>query len=255
VKRAVAALVMLGIGTVMATPSQAATTVYGSAQLKYTVNATASVSIATNYNTTTGAQQLTAPSILASAAGSCTAPAAETAATLTFAGITPPGTAGTYTGCLYQNALSIGILSNDSTGVNVFEYIDTPQTGEAVCMVPTDASLKAAPSASAATGTVAPYYTGTTCGAGVAKLLPGLGAATAGTGFGAAGNPGGTAVTATPTATTYTSGGIQLCGGATCTGNSGTTWKYMGQDIQLNVGTTAVSGSAANVITVAVIPA
>jgi hypothetical protein len=50
----------------------------------------------------------------------------------------------------------------------------------------------------------------------------------------------------------YTAGGTTIC---TCLGNSGTIWKFLGQDIQLNVDGTAASGAAVgNVITVAVIP-
>ena len=83
--------------------------------------------------------------------------------------------------------------------------------------------------------------------------LTGLGAAVAGTGFGAAGLPVGptTNVTATPTATTYTAGGQTLYNGL---GVSGAAFKYIGEDLQMNVNATAVSGAATNVITIAVIP-
>jgi len=252
VKRALAALVMLGIATVFAAPSSAAVTVYGSAQLKYTVNATASVSIATNYNAA-GAQGLGAPSILASAAGNCTAPAAEVAATLTFASITPPGGAG-FTGCYYKNAISVGVLSNDASGVKVIEYADALATGEQICMFPIDAALQATPTASGASGNPG-AYAGAVCptvNAVVGQKLSALGATNSGgAGFGAAGNPGGTAVNANPLYTIYTAGGSTIC---TCVGNSGAVWKFLGQDIQLNADGTAASGAAANVITVAVIP-
>ncbi len=251
-KRALAALVMLGIGYVSTAPSSAAVTVYGSAQLKYTVNATASVSIATNYNAA-GAQGLGAPSILASAAGNCTAPAAEVAATLTFAGITPPGGAG-FTGCYYKNAISVGVLSNDASGVKVVEYADVIAGGEQICMFPIDSTLQAAPSASGAAGNPA-AYAGAACptvNAVAGQKLTALGATNSGgAGFGAAGNPGGTAVNANPLYTIYTAGGSTIC---TCVGNSGAVWKFLGQDIQLNADGTAASGAASNVITVAVIP-
>jgi len=120
---------MLGIATASAAPTMAATTVYGSAQLKYTVNATAAVSIAVNYDPTTGSiKNATAGSILASAAGNCSAAVAEGAnATLTFGGITPPGAG--YTGCYYQNAISVGVQSNDSSGIDVYEYLDVAPAG------------------------------------------------------------------------------------------------------------------------------
>src|SRR6202035_1371214 len=123
-KRALAALVMLGIATATAAPSMASTTVYGSAQLKYTVNATAAVSIAVNYDPTTGSiKNATAGSILPSVAGNCSAAVAEGVnATLTFGGITPPGAG--YTGCYYQNRISVGVQSNDTLGVKIMEYLD-----------------------------------------------------------------------------------------------------------------------------------
>src|ERR1700737_1769915 len=115
----------------LAGPSMAAgTPVYGSAQLKYTVNATASVSIAVNYDANGNIQNAVNSSILPSVAGNCSAGVAEGAlATLTFGGITPPAAAGTYTGCYYKNAMSIGILSNDGLGVKVYEYTDTLAPG------------------------------------------------------------------------------------------------------------------------------
>ncbi len=251
-KRAVTALVALGIATVTCTPASAVTTVYGSAQIKYTVNATASVAISTNYVAATGAQAAGAATILPSVAGNCTAGVAETTATMTFGGITPP-TSG-YTGCYYENAIAIGVLSNDAAGVKVAEYTDTLATGTQICAYPQDAALAASPTASGASGNPAGYTT--SCGTVNSKTgtaLVGLGAATAGTGFGAAGNPGSTDVTATPTATTYTAGGLVFCGGV-CTGTTGAAYKWLGQDIQMNVSGSASSGAATNVITIAVIP-
>jgi hypothetical protein len=263
VKRAVAALVMLGIATATAAPSMAATTVYGSAQLKYTVNATASVSIAVNYDPTTGSiKNATAGSILPSAAGNCTAAVAEGVnATLTFGGITPPGGAA-YTGCYYQNAVSVGVLSNDTNGVKVLEYLDSVPTGTAVCVFPlgTVNTLSALPAASGASGNPA-AYTGAACPtvnsiAGQALTAPNGSTITGGPNFGAAGAPAGvtTNVNATTSYVAWTAGGVQLFNGAAAAGLSGTTYKYVGQDVQMNVNGTAASGANTSIITVAVIP-
>jgi hypothetical protein len=249
---------MLGIATAVSTPGMAATTVYGSAQLKYTVNATAAVSIAVNYDPTTGSiKNATAGSILPSAAGMCSAAVAEGVnATLTFGGITPPGGAG-YTGCYYQNAISVGVQSNDTSGVKIFEYLDVAPAGTAVCVFPLGAAntLNALPTASGASGNPAAF--GGSCptvNAVAGQTLGALGAVTVGTGFGAAGAPAGvtTNVTANPTSTVYTAGGYNLYTGTT--GLSGTTFKYVGQDVQMNVNGTAASGAATSVITFAVIP-
>ncbi|MGD1066569.1 MAG: hypothetical protein ABR975_07110 [Vulcanimicrobiaceae bacterium] len=152
-KRALAALVMLGIATVTAAPSMAATTVYGSAQIKYTINATAQVAIATNYTSTAPyGQSAGAATILASTAGNCAAGVAETGATLTFGAITPGSSATTYTSCLYKNALLVGVNSNDSTGFKVWEYTDTVASGTVICAYANNtATMAASPVASPAT--------------------------------------------------------------------------------------------------------
>jgi hypothetical protein len=61
-----------------------------------------------------------------------------------------------------------------------------------------------------------------------------------------------TNVTANPTATTWTAGGYNLYTGKT--GLSGTSFNYVGQDVQMNVNGTAASGAATQVITFAVVP-
>jgi hypothetical protein len=249
---------MLGITATAAPAFAAGTPVYGSAQLKYTVNATAAVSLAVNYDPTTGSiKNATAGSILPSVAGNCSAAVAEGAnATLTFGGITPPGAG--YTGCYYQNAISLGVQSNDSLGIDVYEYLDVAPTGTAVCVFKLGAAntLNNLPPASGASGTPG-AYTGAACptvNSVGGQLLTALGAATAGSGFGAAGAPAGvtTNVTATPTATTYSAGPTAIYGGST--GLSGVAFKYLGQDVQMNVNGSAASGAATSIITFAVVP-
>ncbi len=254
-KRAVAALVMLGIATVTAAPSSAAPTVYGSAQLKYTVNATASISIAVNYDVNGAIQPAAASSILASAAGNCAAGVAEASnATLTFGGITPPGGAGTYTSCYYKNALSVGVNSNDSAGVKVVEYVDAVQPGTVICAYPIDATPKNKPTQSAATAIAGSGLCPAATGGGAGTALTGLGAVTAGAGFGALGNPGAPATVVTagaPTATAYTAGGLTLYNTAAAPPAG---WNFMGQDVSMNVSPAAPSGANTQVITIALIP-
>jgi len=246
------ALALVGIASFTAAPALAATTVYGSADVKFTVNATAEVAIATNYATTAPyGQSGTAATILDSTPGNCAAGVVETLATLTFGGVTPPGTG--YNGCYYKNAVEIGISSNDTNGYKVIEYIDTIVTGTQVCLFRLNATPAAAPTVSGATGNPAAYSGGCpTVNTIAGTALTGLGAATAGTGFGGASNPGtGTwNVTATPTATTYTSGGDTVYSGSSLLSG----WNYIGEDIQLNVSSAAPSSAQTNVLTVAVIP-
>src|SRR5665213_1525063 len=227
-------------------PVAAATTVYGSTQLKYTVNATAEVSIAVNYDPVTGSiKNAVAGTILPSVAGNCSAAVAEGVnATLTFGGITPPGAG--YTGCYYKNAISIGVLSNDASGVKIIQYLDASPAGTAVCIFPLGAAntLNALPTASGAAGNPAAYTgaAGPTVNAVNGSLFSALGVQAGVT----------TNVTANPTATVYTAGGTTVYTGTT--GLSGATFKYLGEDVQMNVNGTAASGAATSVITVAVIP-
>ena len=241
-KRAFTALAMLGLATVMTAPSSATTTVYGSAQIKYTVNATALVSIATNYATTSPySQSAAASTILPSVAGDCAAGAVETTATLTFGGVTPPGAG--YTGCYYKNAVEVGVDTNDASGYKVIEYIDTVVTGTQVCLFRLNATPAAAPTVSGASGNPAAYTASCpTVNSIAGTALVGLGAPVAGTGT--------WNVTATPTATTYTAGGDTVYSGASLLSG----WNYIGEDIQLNVSSAAASVAETNVLTVAVIP-
>ena len=141
---------MLGIATATAAPSMAASTVYGSAQLKYTVNATASISIAVNYDVNGAIQPAAASTILASAAGNCTGRrrrSVERDADLRRRHAAAAG----FTSCYYKNALSIGVNSNDSAGVQVMEYIDVPRPARAICAYRLNAAPPDKPTQSAAT--------------------------------------------------------------------------------------------------------
>ncbi|MBV9440787.1 MAG: hypothetical protein JOZ24_12425 [Candidatus Eremiobacteraeota bacterium] len=256
-KRALAALVMLGIVTAGAAPSMAATTVYGSAQLKYTVNATAAVSIAVNYDSNGAIQPAVASTILGSGAGLCSAGVAEASnATLTFGGITPPSGAG-YTTCFYKNALSVGVNSNDSAGVNIFEYVDVLQPGTTICAYKLDGNLpKSKPTQSAATAITGQNTCAAPTGGAAGAALSALGATTAGSGYGAQGNPGAPATVVvgpgTPTSTVYPgAGGLNMYTTASAPPAG---WNFLGEDVSVSISNAAPSGAQTSVITVAMIP-
>jgi hypothetical protein len=244
---------MLGIATATAAPSMAASTVYGSAQLKYTVNATASISIAVNYDVNGAIQPAAASTILSSAAGNCSAGVAEASnATLTFGGITPP--AAGYTTCYYKNALSIGVNSNDSAGVQVMEYVDVLKAGTAICAYRLNAAPANKPTQSAATAITGQNTCAAATGGAAGTALTAQGATSNnGNGFGAQGAPGGTVVTAlSPQATNYGGAGYNVytvAGSAPPVG-----WNYIGEDVSLSVDASAASGAQTSVITVALIP-
>jgi len=255
VKRAVAALVTLGIGAMCSAPAFAVgAPAYGSAQLKYQIAATASVSIATNYAAATGntgsGGGAAIPTFISGGTGSCGTAASEaTAAVLTFGQITPPSGAGSQT-CLYKNAVSLGVESNSAVGVQVFEYLDiVAPTGIVVCAYPTDTALAAKPTGSGVTAVAG----GATCAAptgGVAGTIltnTAAGASSGGTNFGAAGNstPITSNVNATPLYNVYGAGGFNPCSSGTCSGTSGSSFKFLGEDISISA-----SGAAAATATV-----
>jgi hypothetical protein len=249
---------MLGIATVTAAPSSAATTVYGSAQLKYTVNATAAISIAVNYDANGAIQPAVASSILPSVAGNCTAGVAEaSAATLTFGGITPPSGAAPYTTCYYKNAISVGVNSNDAAGVKVMEYVDVLPAGTVICSYPLDGNApKNKPTQSAATAITGNGTCAAATGGAAGTALSALGATTAGSGYGAQGNPGAPATVVvgpgTPTSTVYTAGGYQFYTSGGAQPPAG--WNFLGSDVSLSVSPAAASGNnLSSVITFALI--
>lgn len=89
----------------------------GNVTVKWNIAASGTLALNTNYSNT-GAQQLTAPSILANlngGAGSCTATGngSEVAATVNFGSITPDSTV--YEGCYYKNAVNAVVTTNDNS--------------------------------------------------------------------------------------------------------------------------------------------
>jgi hypothetical protein len=245
---------MLGIATATATPSLAASTVYGSAQLKYTVNATASISIAVNYDVNGAIQPAANSTILASAAGNCTAGVPEASATLTFGGVTPP--AAGFTTCYYKNALSIGVNSNDSAGVQVMEYLDVLKAGTAICAYRLNAAPANKPTQSAATAIAGQNTCAAPTGGAAGTALTAQGAtANNGNGFGAQGNPGAPATNVTalaPQSTVYGGAGYNVYTVAGSAPPAG--WNFIGEDVSLSVDASAASGAQTSVITVALIP-
>ncbi|HEY8313046.1 MAG TPA: hypothetical protein VIG51_02630 [Candidatus Baltobacteraceae bacterium] len=167
--------------------------------VKWNTSVTASLTLATNYDAA-GAQQLTAPSILANAnpgAGNCTLNGAgsEVAATVNFGGVSPDFT--NPTGCLYKNAVN-AVIQTNSVNWNLSEALAAPVAGATLCAFangnggafPATVTGAATPTTSAR----AASPVGATCAAGGATLPtagpPGLQVATSTTAYPAGANVG-----------------------------------------------------------------
>lgn len=223
----------------------AATTTSGAAQLVFTSAATMSMTIATQYSAT-GTQGNAVPTLLPSAVGVCTAAGAEVNFTLTFGALNQqPGAA---TACLYKNAVSVGVNSNDAAGFIVNEYLDTtPTSGIGICAFPNGGTFPLAPataptvsgrSGNPAAGT----FTGnnlTSCAAGGSIVPPGAGGVSSGGTN--PGNPGAGGLEFYSPSTSV----LQFVSTATTTVNGGVLVNmFGGEDIQVNLAKAAASTAA-----------
>ena len=252
-KRVVAGFGALFIAGALCGPA-AASTGEGAVKFSYTVPASFTAHLASDYKTAQSAFATGTGTIQTSTSGgsgTCTTPATDAfnSFTLTYGTITPSTGA---TGCNYQNGIGISVVTNDVNGYNVFETLDTTSaptnygmcifTDGATATSTTPASLQAtAPGAATFNaGAVA-----TAC-AGTGTLLgPASGTVTnAGTGGDAA------LLTAPPTGA-YASGVpssgavFTVAAGVPASGTN-----FYGEDVQLNIPSTApsVNGAAHAVI-------
>ena len=247
VKRLIAASALAAVLLLPASFARASSQQAGGAQIQWTAAVTASLSLVTQYGTNF-TQGNVAPTLLPSAAGVCGGGPAESNFTLSFSALTPNG--GSPTGCLYKNALAIGVQTNDAAGFSVMEYLDyAPGNGFGFCAYPnggstfplTPAVLPLA--ASTRSGNPAPGgFSGsqlTSCsGGGIIPQGTG-GAASAGT---VAGNPG----TANLQFYSPATNGLTFASMAGPTVNGGSlVTMYAGEDVQANMGP-GVSSVAGN---------
>jgi len=245
VKRAIAGLGALILAGATLAPTVAATTTYeGAVKFTYTIPASFTAVINVNYKSgqssfvTNGTANIYAGSNTGS--GTCSAGTADalTSFTLTYGTITP-GTG--VTACDYSQAIGMSVNTNDANGYKIYESLDLAAAPNyyGLCVIPdgstTSASATTPAGASAAIGTVG-TFTGnvmTACAAGT-MLLPTSGTiANAGVGGQVALNQTGVGASSTvvPTTPIFT-----VAAGAPASGTN-----YFGEDVQLNIPSTAPS--------------
>lgn len=212
----------------------------GAAQIQWTTAASATLSIVTQYSTA-GAQGNAMPTLLQSVAGTCSPLNAESNFSLTFGSLIPKSSSAV--GCLYKNAIAIGVQTNDAAGFSVNQYIDVPLTnGVGICAYPNggggsfpETPTVAPITASSQSGTPpAGTYSGNTLTScpGAGQPIP-TGAGGVSTGGTVPGNPGTPGLEyyspSTAFLTMISSTGPTVSGGSLVT-------MYGAEDIQINLG-------------------
>jgi hypothetical protein len=153
----------------------------GTVTVKWNISVTAALALNTNYSAT-GAQQLTAPAILASLNGGsgnacpATGNGSEVAATVNFGTITPDSGLTKNTDCLYKNAVDAQVTTNSSNWT-LGEYVSSASipAGATLCAYPNNfasfpVTIAAAGTAPATQSSRASYTDNTTCAAAAATL-------------------------------------------------------------------------------------
>jgi hypothetical protein len=206
----------MGLSALTIVPAFASTTLEGAVEAKWNVAATASLTLATNYSTTTGLQSLGANTLSGSPAGTCANAGSETALTMTFGPLTPSATA--EVACDYERAILANVITNDSLGFKINEYLEAaPTAGITFCAFPNGSDPTGTAPASIFASSAAPTpYTGTACATGGTPLVAGTGGAV----NGGAGNFVWVSATAATSGTNY------------------------GQDLQINLAANQASSTA-----------
>jgi hypothetical protein len=241
---------MLASAAAMSSPAMAAATIsqYGSVKLQWNVAPVLTAAVHTSY--TAGFAFATPTGNLSNPAGTCAAAPGGANADLTLDYGTIQPSLGATVACTYLNAVGVSVQTNDNVGFKVYEYLDAaPSAGINVCAFPnTGAAFPMTPGASITQSTrsgVGPAVYGGACAAGgSAVTYPGSGALT-NTGAAPAqpGAPG--AYTGEYLTGLATGTGLQIIGQAAAAGTA----VLAGEDLQLNVGSTATSGNANAVMT------
>lgn len=244
---------MLASAAAMSGPALAVgTPQYGSVKLMWNVSTALTAVIHSSY---TAAFAYAAPAgNLPNPAGTCqAAPGGSNAdLTLDFGPIVPSLTA--TVACTYLNAVGASVTDNDSAGVKVYEAIDAAlPTGTNLCAFPnTGAAFPMTPAASITQSTrtgVGPAVYSAGCAAGGSAVPVAAGGAITGT-AGTSSVVGGTGETYQNATTPYSIGGLNWIS----TASSNVTAVLAGEDLQLNVGSTATSGAQSAIMTIQFIP-
>jgi len=255
VNRIVASAAALLITGAMCAPALAAPpTSQGAVKFGWTVPASFTAHLASDYKTAQAAFATgtgTVQTSTSAGSGTCTTGATDTfnSYALTFGTITPSTGV---TGCNYQNAIGLSVNTNDANGYNVYETLDVTAapTNYGVCLFSDGASATAnTPASTQATAPAAATFNAgnvmTACaGAGI-LVGPASGTVTNPGVGGDVGGAGANASVVPSSGTVYS-----VTAGAPATGTN-----FFGQDVQLNIPSSAPSiANAAHAVIVYFVP-
>ena len=240
----------------MMAPAGASTTYEGAVKFGWTITSSFTAHLASDFKAN-NATLATGTGVIQQSAGTGTCTTSATDAynsyTLTFGAISPGAAT---MGCNYQNAIAMSILTNDTNGYKVYETLDTTTlpTSYGVCIFPDSAtpSVNTPSSGNATAPAAGTFGASLTACAGTGQVLavapgavvnPGVGGDVALT----TAPPTGAYTLTTPTATT-------IFGAAAIIPASTTTTYFLGEDVQLNIPSSAASGTFTQAVIVYFLP-
>lgn len=243
-KRALTLAVMLASTAAMTGQASAAAAVslYGSVKLQWNVASVMKATVHTNY-TAAFANGGASSTDLPSAAGVCPATGGAGNADLTIDFGTIQPAFGSTVACTYTNAVGVSVQSNDNLGFTVYEYLDAAlPVGTNLCAFPNGGATlpvtaAAAISTSGRSG-AGPATFGGSCAAGGANLTNAGAVQNAGSGPVSNAN-----ISLAPAAGEYASAAAATGQAFVDYSAAAGTAVLGGEDLQLNIGPTATTGS------------
>lgn len=253
-KRVLAIAAVISAAALLEAPAAfaAGTPQYGSVQLQWNVATLMTAHIATNYGASFANGATT--TLLSNPASTCAASNAATGYQINFGQVTPSSTVAV--GCTATNALATSVITNDSAGYKVYEYLDAAAaSGINFCAFPNNGASFPLSADTTTFGNVASSRTGTgpaaysgSCAAGGQAITQGTGGSLQNAGAGG-GDVGGTGeYYKAPTGGT----GTPIVSTTAADATAG----YTGQDLQINLAANQASTATAQdlVMTVQFVP-
>jgi hypothetical protein len=240
VKRLLALTALIAMSlTVSAAPAMAGNQ-YGSVNLQWNVSVTLTALIHTNYTAAFANGGATA-TLLSNPASTCGPGTGQSDFKLDYGALTPQQASAA--GCTYTNAVAASVITNDTSGFKVFQYLDAaPTAGVTFCAYPnTGAAFPMTAVAALAVSSRSGVGPSTACAAPGQLVTQGTG----GTLVNAGGGGGQVGAVGAETYTGPTGGaGTAIISNAAAAGSA----VLAGEDMQIDLGANQSSSATSNVV-------